>query len=376
LSSVLAIRYNEGRGDATKTVAAAGGPTRWEGAGRAPDRGTSRRDRSGRRPRPGEGHEQTGAFGGGEEGGQGPVGDGKGQETVTAQARQKRTRLDRVAGMDVRNFRTSRRLLRETGVYELPERVMDVYTFLRDSTQRASTPRTTDDDVVFAVLFLLRSAYAFEKGLVEVMRVYLSDSMGYLRMAIESAGFVDVVRRDQKLARTWLDAGGNEARYALYRKKFGTKRMFPEADPLMRQLYVMYDWASRMASHGSLYAFSMRLVVAQEGTARQFKFGYQDVKDPKETWRDVLTMFMVHINNQLRVLQVFGRALKDVIEKATWDLYFNTAEGLFDHYRDRLAPILNPKRPRVGGLVVPVPLIVPARPAIWTPGGSLPRGRR
>lgn len=54
------------------------------------------------------------------------MGAGEGKETVTAQARQKRTRLDRVAGMDVRNFRASRRLLRETGVYELAERVMDV----------------------------------------------------------------------------------------------------------------------------------------------------------------------------------------------------------------------------------------------------------
>jgi len=80
-------------------------------------------------------------------------------------------------------------------------------------------------------------------------------------------------------------------------------------------------------------------------------------------------MFMVHINTHLRVLPVFGRALKDVIEKAVWDLHFNTADGLFDQYRDRLAPMLNPRSRPAGGLIVPASsLIVSARPAIWTPG--------
>ena len=169
--------------------------------------------------------------------------------------------------MDLRNFRTSRRLLRERGVYGLPEHVMGVYIALRDGAQRGSAARRTDDDVVFAVLFLLRSGYAFEKGLVEVMQVHLSDSLGHLRTAIEAAGFVDLVRRDRALARTWLEAADDEARYALYRKVFKTRRLFPKADPLMRQLSLMYDWASRIASHGSVYSFSTRLAVAQQGTA-------------------------------------------------------------------------------------------------------------
>jgi len=58
-----------------------------------------------------------------------------------------------------------------------------------------------------------------------------------------------------------------------------------------------------------------------------------------------------------------------VIEKAVWDLHFNTADGLFDQYRDRLAPMLNPRSRPAGGLIVPASsLIVSARPAIWTPG--------
>ncbi len=295
---------------------------------------------------------------------------------MTARPRPARTGLDRFVGMDLRNFRTSRRLLREHGVYELSERVMGAYTALRDGAQRATTPRRTDDDVVFAVLFLLRSGYAFEKGLVEVMQVHLSDSFGHLRTAIEAAGFADLVRRDRALARTWLESADDEARYALYRRIFRTRQLFPKADPLMQQLVPMYDWASRMAAHGSVYSFSTRLAVAQQGTAWRFEYGYQDAKHPEETWRDVLTMFMVHINNHLRVLTVFGRALKDVIEKRVWDLHFNTADGLFDHHRDQLAPILlNEQRQQAGGLIMPVQLIMAVRPAIWTPGPPR-RGRR
>jgi hypothetical protein len=80
-------------------------------------------------------------------------------------------------------------------------------------------------------------------------------------------------------------------------------------------------------------------------------------------------MFMMHINTHLNVLRVFGRALKDVIEKATWDLYFNTADGLFDNHRNRLALILKPQHRQTGGLVVPELLIMPVRLTIWTPGG-------
>lgn len=114
-----------------------------------------------------------------------------GKLTVT-RARPERTGLDRFVGMDLRNFRTSRRLLRDNHLYDLPQRVTGVYTATRESVQHATTQRKTDDDVFFAVLFLLRSAYAFEKGIVEVMRLHLGDSYGYLRSAIEAAGFADL----------------------------------------------------------------------------------------------------------------------------------------------------------------------------------------
>ncbi len=274
--------------------------------------------------------------------------------------------------MDLRNFRTARKLLQHYGLYELPERITAVYTALRDSPQAGPVSRRGDDDIVFAAIFVMRSGYSFEKGLVEVMRVHLSDSWGYMRSAIEAAGFVDLVRRDHALARTWLGAGTDEAQYELYRKRFRMARLFPEADPLMRKLRAMYDWASRMASHGSPYSFSMRLLVAQQGTAQQIRFGYQDVKRPGDIPGDVLTMFMVHINTHLTILQVFARALKDVIEKATWDLYFNTAEGLFDDGRRRLERVQNPRQRRVAGLVVPASLITPVRARLWTPAPVRP----
>lgn len=289
---------------------------------------------------------------------------------MTARARRERTGLDRLVGTDLANFRTSRRLFRENGLYELPERVTGVYTALRESVERAkANPRQVDDDVTFAMLFLMRSAYAFERGLVEVMQVHLSDSFGHLRSALEAAGFADLVRRDRSLAGTWLDAANDEARYDLYRKKFRTNRMFPEADPPMRQIRLMYDWASRMASHGSVYSFSTRLDVVREGAGVRFNYRYHDVRRPEDVPRDVLAIFMVHINTHLAVLQVFARALKDVIEKAVWDLHFNTAEVLFEGHRDRLAPILAPGTAAPGGLAIPPPLMVLVRAPIWTPGG-------
>lgn len=284
-----------------------------------------------------------------------------------------RTGLDNLAAVETYNVRVSRRLLRGHGISELSEHIVNVYLAVRDMVERGPDRRRKADDVIFSTMFLLRSCYVFEKGLVEVMRGHLSDSLTYLRDAVEAAGFVDVVRRDRPLARTWVEASTDEERYELYRKRFRTSRLFPDADPLMRRLGSLYDWASK-AVHASPYSFALRFSVEQDGTVRQFAFGYMDfVKRPQEAERDVLSMFMTHISAHLAVLRVLARALRDVVERTTWDLHFNTAEGLFEAHRDRLTRILRPPAHRPSTeLTAPVSMITPVRSMLWTPEAGRP----
>jgi len=249
-------------------------------------------------------------------------------------------RQSRLANLDEQNYRYQRRYLLDAGAYPVGGVAIAAYETMREIVSASQVARR--DDIVFGIIFLLRSQYALEKGLTEILRLHFTDTMGIIRQVTEGAAFADRVRRHPHLAGTWLDAATDEKRYDVYREKFAPGKLFPTDDPPLKILGTWFDWASKHI-HGSPFAFGMPLsMVSTRSGDQQLVFSYVDVKDAARGPVDLVRMYLAYLTVHLAALDVYVRLFNDALqpERDRWDMVYHQFDSTLAEYKRRLWPAL------------------------------------
>lgn len=247
--------------------------------------------------------------------------------------------IDRIRSYDEENFETSRKALGDT--YEVFAAMVSLYDLLRQLVRDSKVPQR--DDIVAGVMFLLGCRYALVRGVLEVMRGHLMDSLWYARSAIEQTGFADLVRRNPALAMIWLKAGDNPAAYEKYKKSFKTAKAFPKGDALLQRLYGRYDFASQRV-HNSLHSFATRLKTERdpESKSTEIQYSYFDVKNPT----DLVRIFLWTLDTHFGIVQVFTRVLEEAVrfDQTGWDLRYNALDATLGLHKERWRPVIAPEQ--------------------------------
>ena len=236
------------------------------------------------------------------------------------------------------NQTISLKVLSRTGAVAVLGPINEAYKTIGDIA--AASGLIGDDRVLLTLILLQRCRYTLDKGVLEALRLHWGDSYQELRQGIEAAGSADLLLRNPRHVKIWLDAGGNDAAYGRFRDTFTTRERLPKTDPLTKELKHWYGLSSKMA-HDSIFGFAQRLIVSRDPQKVTVGYGYFDganKQDPIDTAGQVIAHIKNHVQVHLLILKVLARAMDPALrhDRAKWDAAYKAASDALDALMARL----------------------------------------
>jgi hypothetical protein len=255
--------------------------------------------------------------------------------------------IEEVRKRGEQNYEVSRKVLGDTA--SLADDLMDLYTVLAEIASKS--PLAARDEYLTGLDFLLGSRHQLAIGTLAAMRGHLFDALKDCRLAIELCGFAGHVKRTPALAPVWLNAGQSDAAYDLYRKRFGTRQLFPAGQRVFRDLRERYDIASKL-SHPSVYKMAGHNRFTSTPSSfgvefRSFQLRADDRSEPART-------FLWVVDTHFKILTVFEDVLRDAIahDRARWKLRITTIDAKLDDHKAKWRPVcMVPARRQSPGLI-------------------------
>jgi hypothetical protein len=158
-------------------------------------------------------------------------------------------------------------------------------------------------DIVCILMLFFRCRIQLKLGIITLLRCHWADSLMYLRKAAESCAIAARMRQHPHLAQIWLHAAHDTAHYKKFKEKF--TRLFPEDDDLLRAVFEVYDYASKIL-HGSPLSLKGHVAVKRTSpTSLDLDYNAFDVK-----YKDQFAASLFyHLTSHKAILRVFGRVL-------------------------------------------------------------------
>ena len=229
------------------------------------------------------------------------------------------------------NFQTTTAILGTT--VELIQDFQDLYQSLADFTRISGDGMSREQATVggHTLLLLMKCRGDLLAGCVNLLRGYQGNSLRFLRGAIEACAFAARMKKHPHLVEVWLKAVDSDADYKTFREKFTGKNLFPADDPLLQELYELFDHCSQMI-HNSVYSMAGNFLFRRDDTQQHIQFDVFDLPDGPV----VAAALYFTLDAHRRILTKFSQVLTDNIkaEAGTWQLRFNSVEAKLDFHRE------------------------------------------
>ncbi len=200
---------------------------------------------------------------------------------------------------------------------------------------RDTKQATIDERLVELILF--HDARRFWlSGCANWMRQHFHECFPPLRSALESAAYARKISQNPGLNEVWLHSNKRQQEFnAAFRDGGIEQQLFPTADPVARQLWGLFDMASRYGVHANheRLAYSLEVVDGGPGQPRQVRlnFGVTDAVAITQSGG-------VCIAVGVRIIQVFERVLEDVTGQLVWTTLWGQLRGrVWEFARSNLA---------------------------------------
>jgi hypothetical protein len=149
-------------------------------------------------------------------------------------------------------------------------------------------------------------------GGLTCLRGHLSDSLYYLRKAIELCAFAALIKRDPSLAQIWFDAVDDDESYKIYRSEFTQKGLYPNDHILLSLLYERFDFCSKII-HSSTYSIARRFKMEQTEAQITLSLNYFELKNGDRS--EPITTLLYILDTHFIILRVFEEVFPEVISQ-------------------------------------------------------------
>ncbi len=236
------------------------------------------------------------------------------------------------------NFQATTTILGSTA--ELIQDFEDLYQNLADFIRISAADGYTVEQAKVGghtLLLLMKCRGDLLAGCVNLLRGYQGNSLRFLRGAIEACAFAARMKKHPHLVEVWLKAVDSDADYKTFREKFTGKNLFPADDPLIQELYQLFDHCSQMI-HNSVYSMAGNFSFRRDGTQQQVQFNVFDLPDGPV----VAAALYFTLDTHKRILTKFSQVLADNIkaDAKTWELRFNSVEAKLDFHREKWKTVI------------------------------------
>jgi hypothetical protein len=251
--------------------------------------------------------------------------------------------FDALIKAENQNFQTTTRALGATT--ELVQDFEDLYQSLADFIRISAADGYTAEQAkvgAHTLLLLMKCRSDMLIGCVNLLRGYQGNSLRFLRGAIEACAFAARMKKHPHLVEVWLKAVDSDADYKTFREKFRGKNLFPADDPLLQELYQLFDHCSQVI-HNSAYSVAGNFSFRRDGTQQHVTFNVFDLPDGPV----VAAALFYTLDAHKRILMKFSQILADNIraDASDWEVRFNSVEAKLDFHREKWKAIIpDPRR--------------------------------
>jgi len=228
------------------------------------------------------------------------------------------------------NYLESRKHLGDT--VSLIQDLVELYDLIPEIVKGAKIEINNKN--ILIINFILACRYYLTIGALTCLRGHLTDSLYFIRSAVEIAGFAQRIEKQPQLAQVWLDSIDNDESYEVYKKKFRVRKLFPKGHKLLNELYQRYKFCAQ-TTHPSFYQFARRMVIAHNENKMSIGMNYCELKndDLSEPIRTLLSIADIHF----RIIQIFEDIFNKEInaDRIRWDLNKNSVEAKLEYHKEK-----------------------------------------
>jgi hypothetical protein len=242
--------------------------------------------------------------------------------------------LDEIREKEEQNYQTSLRMLGDS--VSLVQDLLDLHKAIA-----AAAPKTKlilKAEYYVALHFTLAARYHLTIGSLGALRGHITDALRSGRMAIELAGFAARVTTYPDLAPVWIDAGQSDDAYERYSRIFASGKIFPDDDPVLRELGSRFDTTSKL-SHPSIYALAEHVRIVRTDSAVEVEFHYFPVaKDGSEPARTFFWTIDTHFGVLRVIVGMLAKPLEG--ERAAINVRMNAIDAKLGLHKNRWREML------------------------------------